>query len=79
VVITIITAVLLGLTWLYVNYGMALFLVAAVLIWLAGLSAKRRTDCAFSSDALPPPGAPRIGRSSRALTTRPALPDRSRK
>jgi hypothetical protein len=43
-VITIITAVLLGLTWLYVNYGMALFLVAAVLLWLANLFAGRRAS-----------------------------------
>jgi hypothetical protein len=35
--ITTTTAVLLGLTWLYVNYGMALFVVATVLLlWPSG-------------------------------------------
>jgi hypothetical protein len=47
VVITIITAVLLGLTWLYVNYGLALSLVAAVLLWLASLFAAHRAPVYF--------------------------------
>jgi hypothetical protein len=33
--ITIITAVLLGLTWLYVNCGVALFVVAIVVLAIA--------------------------------------------
>jgi hypothetical protein len=45
--ITITTAVLLGLTWLYVNYGMALFLVALVLIWIASGFAGRGTPVYF--------------------------------
>jgi hypothetical protein len=64
-VITITTATLLGLTWLYVNYGMALFLVAAVLLWLASLFAGRRAPVYFdgssplalgSDTPAPPPG-----------------------
>jgi hypothetical protein len=85
-VITTITAVLLGLTWLYVNYGPALFLVAIVLIWIASGFAGPRAPTYLDdpgssrSTALPPPGAPQIGRSNQTLTKhRPALPDRSHK
>jgi hypothetical protein len=46
-VITTVTAVLLALTWLYVNCGMALFLLAAVLLWLASLFAAHRAPVHF--------------------------------
>jgi hypothetical protein len=84
--ITITAATLLGLTWIYINCGPALFVVALVLIWLAGLSAGRRTSVrlALGSDkpALPPPGqhtlhppgTPRVGGPRQRV-----LPDRSRK
>jgi hypothetical protein len=64
-VITITVAILLGLTWLYINYGLALFVVAAVLLWLASGFTWRRAPVyceantlAPGSDkpALPPPG-----------------------
>jgi hypothetical protein len=65
-VITTTAAVLLGLTWLYVNYGLALFVVAVVLLLLASNFAGRRAPGYFDGGsplalggdkpALPPPG-----------------------
>jgi hypothetical protein len=83
-VMTALAAVLLGLAWLYVQYGMALFVVGVALVFLPGLLSERRRPIHFeggpivlSGDpALPPPGkrslpAPglgQLGRSSTALT-----------
>jgi hypothetical protein len=62
---TMIAAVLLGLSWLYVEYGMALFLVGAGLICLVGLLGERRRPVYFEGEplrlggntpVLPPPG-----------------------
>jgi hypothetical protein len=72
-----------------VNYGMALFLVAVVLLLLASHFAGRRAPVPLAlgsekltlpppgKQALPPSGTPQIGRSNQALTKhRPALPKR---
>jgi hypothetical protein len=64
--ITTAATILLGLTWLYVNYGLALFVVAVVLLLLASNFAGRRAPVYFDGSsslalgddrtALPPPG-----------------------
>jgi hypothetical protein len=79
--LTMIAAVLLGLAWLYVEYGTALFWLGVVSVCLAGLLSGRRAPVYFDDGGgpsvlggdnqprLPPPGTPQIGRSQR-----PALP-----
>jgi hypothetical protein len=82
--LTMIASVLLGLAWLYVEYGGALFGVAVVLVCLLGLLSGRRAPVysdngepfILGGDSQPPPGkqalpsssTPQIGRSNQALT-----------
>jgi hypothetical protein len=64
----------------YVTYGIAVFGVAVAVLCIIGLCSERRSPVYFDhggdklmlppgKQALPPPGAPQIGRSRR-----PALP-----
>jgi hypothetical protein len=89
--LTIIAVVLLGLTWLYVEYGMAALLARGrvtlrhrPLVW-APRAYLAEDDSRLWDDKpslpppgkrVPPPGTPQIGRASRALT--PSRQDLSR-
>jgi hypothetical protein len=86
--LTMIAVVLLGLSWLYVEYGGALFGVAIALVCILGLWRERRAPIYFDEGgplvlggdkpALPPPGkkalsAPAVPQVARS-SQRPALP-----
>jgi hypothetical protein len=75
--LTMIAAVLLGLTWLYVEYGMALLWLAVGLLFVLHLALQRRGAGHYdpggsfsgSGPVLPAPRSRQIGKSQR-----PALP-----
>jgi hypothetical protein len=83
---TMIAVVLLGLSWLYVEYGMALFWLGVAFVCGIGLLSVRRTPVYFGEaddwqptgkPSLPPLGTKQIGTSKPAITSkqRPSLPE----